>query len=71
MKKGLHGKDGKTFENLDYQGQARSLNGSIQDLNKALNAHFRKGKAENKDIPASKSKYKDQLLKIIEFLNEQ
>ena len=70
MKKGTHGKDGENFENLDYQGQAKSLNGNIQNLKKALNAHFRKGKEENKDIDSSKKKYKEQLLKIIEFLNK-
>ena len=34
MKKGTHGKDGENFENLDYQGQAKSLNGNIQNLRK-------------------------------------
>jgi hypothetical protein len=36
-----------------------------------LNAHFRKGKDEDKDIDSSKNSYKEQLSKIIEFLNKK
>lgn len=71
MKKGTHGKDENTFEELSYSKQASSLNAEIQYLKKALNAHFRKGKEENKDIDSSKYSYKNQLLKIIEFLNKK
>ncbi len=71
MKKGTHGKDEKKFEGLSYQQQASSLNAQIQGLKKALNAHFRKGKDENKDIDSSKNSYKEQLSKIIEFLNKK
>ena len=68
MKKGVHGENGDSFEKLSYQDQAKSLNGNIQNLKKALNAHFRKGKKEQKDIDSSKNSYKEQLLKVIESL---
>lgn len=68
MKKGTHGENEDSFEKLSYQDQARSLNGNIQNLKKALNAHFRKGKEEKKDINSSKNSYKEQLLKVIESL---
>jgi len=71
MKKGTHGKDENKFEELTYQDQAKSLNAQIQVLKKALKAHFRKGKDEDKDIDSSKNSYKEQLLKIIEFLNKK
>lgn len=68
MEKGTHGIDEKTFEGLTYSEQAKSLNAQILIIGKALKAHFRKGKTESKDISTSKSKYKAQLLKIIENL---
>lgn len=71
MKKGTHGKDENKFEELSYKQQASSLNAEIQYLKKALNAHFRKGRDENKDVESSKNSYKEQLSKIVELLNEK
>jgi hypothetical protein len=68
MKKGTHGSDEKKFEELTYIGQSRTLNSQIQIIEKGLKAHFRKGVIEEKDICLSKSKFKAQLLKIIESL---
>lgn len=68
MEKGTHGIDEKSFEELTYADQAKSLNAQIQIVEKALKAHFRKGVTESKDITSSKSKYKDQLLKVIDSL---
>jgi hypothetical protein len=68
MEKGTHGIDEKSFEELTYADQAKSLNAQILIIEKALKAHFRKGETEIKDINSSKSKYKEQLLKIIEHL---
>lgn len=68
MKKGTHGFDEKTFEELTYARQAKTLNAQIQIIKKGLKAHFKKGKIESKDITSSKSKYKVQLLKLIEDL---
>lgn len=68
MKKGTHGIEEKTFEDLTYSDQSKSLNAQIQIIGKALNSHFRKGEIEDKDINISKNKYKEQLLKIIEHI---
>lgn len=68
MKKGTHGSEEKKFEELTYIGQSRTLNSQIQIIEKGLKAHFRKGLIEEKDVSASKSKFKAQLLKIIESL---
>lgn len=68
MEKGKHGIDEKTFEELTYAEQAKSLNAQILIIEKALKAHFRKGKTETKDINSSMKKYKAQLLKIVEHL---
>ncbi|MFA7446461.1 MAG: hypothetical protein WCY89_10975 [Flavobacteriaceae bacterium] len=70
MKKGTHGRNEDKFEKLDYKSQASSLNAQMLYLKKALNAHFRKGKEENKDVNSSKKSYNEQLSKIIEFINE-
>ncbi|MBK9225117.1 MAG: hypothetical protein IPO23_11810 [Flavobacterium sp.] len=68
MEKGTHGIDEKTFEQLTYSDQAKSLNAQIQIIEKALKAHFRKGKSENKEVNSSKTKYKAQLIKVINNL---
>lgn len=68
MEKGTHGKDEKSFEELDYAGQARTLNAQILGIGKGLEAHIRRGVAEAKDVKESKQKYKDQLIKIINSL---
>lgn len=68
MVKGTHGKDEKSFEELDYVGQARTLNAQILVLSKGINAHLRRGVTEGKNIAEVKSKYKDQLMKIVQAL---
>lgn len=69
MKKGTHGKNESSFDNLNYAGQASSLNAQILILGKGLEAHLRLGTEEGKDSSEVKRKYKDQLLKIIDKLN--
>ena len=68
MKKGTHGTEEKKFDELTYIGQSRTLNSQIQIIEKGLKAHFRKGLIEEKDVSLSKSKFKAQLMKIIESL---
>ena len=68
MEKGTHGIDEKTFEQLTYSDQAKSLNAQIQIIEKALKAHFRKGKSAHKEVNSSKTKYKAQLIKVINNL---
>lgn len=64
MEKGTHGINELPFEDLTYSDQARSLNAQLNIIEKALNAHFRKGRVENKDVDQSKELYKDRLDKI-------
>jgi phage host-nuclease inhibitor protein Gam len=68
MEKGTHGNDEKTFEELDYAGQTRTLNAQIQVLQKGLKAHIRKGETENRDLTEMKYNYKEQLLKLVKNL---
>ena len=70
MEKGTHGKDEQKFAELDYVGQARSLNAQILSLERALNAHFKRGESENRSLDESKEKYKLQLERLIEGLNK-
>ena len=65
MKKGTHGIDELKFSELDYVGQARSLNAQILGLEKALNAHIVRGNEEGKNTNETKEKYKTQLERLI------
>lgn len=68
MEKGTHGVDEKKFGELDYLGQARSINAQILGLERALNAHFKKADSEGKNFSESKEKFKLQLERLIERL---
>ena len=65
MKKGTHGQNEETFEDLSYSNQAKSINGQIRVLEKALLAHFRKGGTESKDVLTAKSKFTRQITNLI------
>lgn len=65
MKKGTHGQNEETFEDLSYSNQAKSINGQIRVLEKALLAHFRKGRTESKDVTTAKSKFTIQITNLI------
>lgn len=69
MKKGTHGTDELKFSELDYIGQARSINAQILSLERALNAHILRGMEESKNIKETKEKYKLQLERLIKGLN--
>jgi len=69
MEKGTHGINEKTFEELSYADQARSLNANILDLERALNAHLRKTLAKEKNVKEVKEKYILQLKRLINGLN--
>lgn len=68
MEKGTHGTNEKSFEELSYADQAKSLNAQIQVVQKALKAHIRKGTSEDKNITDMKNKYKEQVLKVAKIL---
>lgn len=68
MEKGTHGMNEKSFEELSYADQARSLNAQIKVVEKAIDAHLRKAQIEGKDFKETKSKYILQLENIIQGL---
>ncbi|MFK5879124.1 MAG: hypothetical protein QM478_06460 [Flavobacteriaceae bacterium] len=68
MEKGTHGIDELKFSELDYVGQARSLNAQILGLERALNAHFTRGEKESKNIIEAKEKYMLQLQRLLKGL---
>lgn len=68
MEKGTHGINEKSFEELTFADQARSLNAQIRVVKKAIDAHLRKAQIEGKDSSEIKSKYILQLNNIIQGL---
>ena len=48
MEKGTHGREEKAFEDLSFSDQAKSLNGQIRTIEKAIITHSRKAAFEGK-----------------------
>jgi len=69
MKKGTHGFFEESFDELNYVGQARSINAQISVLEKAIKAHFRKGILEGKDVDISKLKYLSRISRLLSTLS--
>jgi len=67
IEKGKHG-PGDTFEELTFQGQAKSINGNIINLEKSIKAHIRKAKINKKDILKTKEKCLKQIERMINRL---
>jgi len=44
-----HKNDTHTFQELDYAGQARSINAQINGLVRAINAHIARAKSDKRD----------------------
>jgi acyl-CoA reductase-like NAD-dependent aldehyde dehydrogenase len=51
---GAHQNNTKTFEQLDFSEQAKSITAQIQSLEKAINANVRRAVDENRKSPAAK-----------------
>jgi hypothetical protein len=45
--KGTHGKEELSFDDLNFSGQAQSINGQISRLEKAIKAHIRRANYDN------------------------
>lgn len=45
-----HGVSQAAFEKLDFGGQARSINGTIRHLERAIAANVRKGSTQGRDV---------------------
>jgi len=69
LKKGTHGKEELTFEDLSFAGQAKSINGQIRVLEKSILANIRKAEQENRDIPEIKKTKINQLLRLLNRIN--
>jgi hypothetical protein len=68
MKKGTHCIDEKTFSELSYEDQARSLNAQILSIERALKAHIKRAQNEGIDVKETKEKYIIQLERLINGL---
>ena len=45
----LHGRDQVTFDDLDFHGRSRSINGAIRHLERAIRKHIREARRFGKD----------------------
>jgi len=70
MTKGKHGKNFKTFDELSFEDQARSISGQISVLNKAINAHLRKANEKQKDQNEILLKCIGQLARLIDRISK-
>ncbi|MDR1120440.1 MAG: hypothetical protein LBM08_05940 [Dysgonamonadaceae bacterium] len=64
-----HRNNSKTFEELDYVGQAKSITAQAMSLKRAIKAHERRAIEENmKDCSTIKDKCIMQVTKMLEGL---
>jgi len=59
-----HKNDTKTFEELDFVGQARSINAQIAVLGRAIRANLRRTRRERRDIRLVHSVRTDQIERL-------
>lgn len=60
-----HKNDTKTFDELTFSEQAKSINGQIISLEKSINAHIIKSKAESRDYVKTLLKCIGQISRLI------
>jgi len=68
MATGTHGKNDKTFEELNFSEQAKSINGQVSRLTSSIRAHHRRAIQENKDSNEVLLKSLGQIARIINNL---
>jgi hypothetical protein len=68
MEKGTHGRNEESFENLSFSGQAKSLNGQIRTIERAIMAHLRRAGAEGKDVNETRRICIEQIERMIHRL---
>ncbi len=59
----------QTFEELDFAGQARSINGTIRHLERAIEAHLRTATAEGRDAQQVLDSRIDQVRRMLDRLS--
>ena len=68
MRKGTHGTRQQSFEELDFKGQAKAINGTARTIEKEIVAHIRRAANENRDVIQIRQTYKELLQRIINRL---
>jgi hypothetical protein len=71
MEKGTHGRNEETFEELSYSNQAKSINGQLRVIEKAIRAHMRKAESVGKNGNETRNICIGQLERVIENLNRE
>jgi hypothetical protein len=72
MEKGTHGRNEKSFEDLSFQDQAKSINGQVRIIEKAILAHSRKkGDQDDKKKSNTLDGCIDQLKRLIVRLEDK
>lgn len=69
MEKGTHGMDEKAFEDLSYADQARAINATILQVERAIKAHLKLAK-ERGNFTETVKAYENQLLRVIETMKD-
>lgn len=64
-----HKNDTHTFQELDYAGQARSINAQINGLVRAINAHITRAKEEGRNVVELRHNVIMQILRAIARIN--
>lgn len=70
MTKGTHGKNDKTFEELSFSEQAKSINGQVSRLTSSVRAHLKKAEKDNKNKNEVLLKCLGQVSRIINNLTK-
>lgn len=65
MEKGTHGINEESFEELDFAGQARAINGTARIIEKAIIAHLRRASTEKRDDAQIRQTYIGLLQRLI------
>ncbi|MCK5133130.1 MAG: hypothetical protein KAR40_13370 [Candidatus Sabulitectum sp.] len=60
-----HKGDTKTFDELSYSEQAKSITAQINVIQSAVSAHIRRAKEENREIEKTKIKCVSQLSRLM------
>jgi hypothetical protein len=65
-----HKRDTRTFEELDFAGQARSINAQVTRLQASVRAHLRKASGCGKDETAALLKCLGQIARMMDRLTK-
>jgi hypothetical protein len=66
-----HQNNSKTFEELTYAEQAKSISAQILSLERAIIAHKRRAAAENRNVTETHTKLVEQVERLLNRINNQ